>query len=651
MDRAPRNVERMETFAPPAGMGALGRTRASAAALVRGGWGAHLAALTWQYLFSVLMTSVLARKYLSYVPEQTSTVGWTATLAALVSTAALLNLVVFLVLAAPVLVLRRSWFTLGAPPLLFGLLNILLCADSIVYGLYRFHLNGMVVNLLTTSGAGDSYTLGRATILSSLKVIVLILGIQGAFSLLLLPSLQARGFLPRPSRVFRIALPLLFGIFLADKAWFAYGDLYNRPELTRSRHLFPLYRPIVMRDFAHRWLGVEAAHEENLSLDYGANALRYPKAPLVFPPGGRRPNVVIIAIEGCRYDMLDPEIMPFLHAWSRTQVAGSLHYSGGNASRFGIFSMLYGIYGTYWHKVRAERQGPALVTDLRKLGYRFRILSGDNLNYPEFRKTAFIEIPESITDTWTCGRTRRDQAMTDLFVQFLDEGKGPFFSFLFYDAPHQPYLFPPEHEVFRPFLDKRALDYTSIADDAVKAGLLRNRFKNSQHYVDSQLARVVHAIEERGLLDDTLVFIAGDHGEEFNELGYHGHNGTFDRYQTRTVMVAHIPGEQARTIARLTSHLDIVPTIFTSMGVANPISDYSQGVPLTSATGPDHVVISSWDSAALVAEDGRTVVFGTDSTNPGFETLDGEYRPTTGGLGELRAPLLEVMKRMSEYSR
>lgn len=641
----------METLARPAGLSVFGRSKASAAALVQGGWSAHLAALTWQYLFSVLVSSVLARRYLAYIPQQTSTMGWVASLAALVSTAVLLNLVVLLVLALPVLALRRWWFTLSAPALLFGLLNIVLCADTIVYGLYRFHLNGMVVNLLTTTGAGDSYTLGRATIISSLEVIVLILGLEAGFSLLALPFLQARGFLPRPGRAFKILLPLLLMVFLADKAWFAYGDLYNRPELTRARHLFPLYRPIVMRDFAHRWFGIEVAHEENLALDYGANTLHYPKSPLVFPPGGRRPNVVVIAIEGCRYDMLDPEVMPFLTAWSRTQVNGALHYSGGNASRFGIFTMLYGIYGTYWHKVRAERQGPVLVSDLRKLGYRFRVLSGDNLNYPEFRKTAFIEIPESITDTWTCARTKRDRAMTDLFVQFLDEGKGPFFTFMFYDAPHQPYLFPPEHAVFRPFLDKQAIDYTTIADDKAKAALLKNRFKNSQHYVDSQLERVVRALEERGLLDNTLVFIAGDHGEEFSELGYHGHNGTFDRYQVRTVMVAHIPGQDPRRIERMTSHLDIVPTIFTEMGVTNPVSDYSQGVPLTATTGPRSVVVSSWDSAALVTDDATTVVFGTESTNAGFEILDADYHEKDEGLGPLRPALLDVMKRMSEFSR
>src|SRR5439155_17915799 len=123
------------------------------------------------------------RKYLGYVPEGTSPGGWLATVAAFVSTAFILNLVVALPLAAPALALRRRWFTLGVCPIVLGLLDIFIYADTVIYQLFRFHVNGMVLNLLTTSGAGDSYTLGFGTVVSSLRAIALILGAQLAFSL------------------------------------------------------------------------------------------------------------------------------------------------------------------------------------------------------------------------------------------------------------------------------------------------------------------------------------------------------------------------------------------------------------------------------------------------------------------------------------
>ncbi len=45
--------------------------------------------------------------------------------------------------------------------------------------------------------------------------------------------------------------------------------------------------------------------------------------------------------------MLDPEIMPELWKFSKKWGVFTNHYSGGNASRFGIFTLLYGINGTY----------------------------------------------------------------------------------------------------------------------------------------------------------------------------------------------------------------------------------------------------------------------------------------------------------------
>ena len=113
------------------------------------------------------------------------------------------------------------------------------------------------------------------------------------------------------------------------------------------------------------------------------------------------------------------------------------------------------------------------------------------------------------------------------------------------------------------------------------------RFYNSLHYVDSQIERVVGALEKRGLLDNTLVFICGDHGEEFNECGYMGHNARgFNRYQAQTIMVARVPGAEPKRLTRLTSNVDIAATVLDAAGVLNPPSDYCQGVPLTSDTGP-----------------------------------------------------------------
>jgi hypothetical protein len=169
--------------------------------------------------------------------------------------------------------------------------------------------------------------------------------------------------------------------------------------------------------------------------------------------------------------------------------------------------------------------------------------------------------------------------------------------------------------------------------------------------VDSQIERVIRDLERKGVLDNTLVFITGDHGEEFGERGYRGHGGAFDRYQTSTVMVAHLPGEPAREVRRLTSHLDVVPTILERLGATNPPGDYSEGVPLTAPAGPTSLIVTGWREAAVVRSD-QTVVFGLVEYNPFRRVYDRDYRlvttPEAGGKASL---LADVARQMSEFYR
>ena len=132
------------------------------------------------------------------------------------------------------------------------------------------------------------------------------------------------------------------------------------------------------------------------------------------------------------------------------------------------------------------------------------------------------------------------------------------------------------------------------------------------------------------------MFITGDHGEEFKELGGFGHNKAFHRYQTRTLMVARIPGEAPRTLQRLTSHYDFVPTIFRFMEVENPIADYSLGLPLTGDEAHRFVVVASYSDAAIVELDAITV-FPTEAHGLQPVTVyDHDYRIIAEGRAAMR---------------
>jgi membrane-anchored protein YejM (alkaline phosphatase superfamily) len=82
----------------------------------------------------------------------------------------------------------------------------------------------------------------------------------------------------------------------------------------------------------------------------------------------------------------------------------------------------------------------------------------------------------------------------------------------------------------------------------------------------------------------------------------------------------HHPGQGPRIVHRLTSHLDVVPTLMESVGVTSPTEDYSQGISLLSDRRHNYVSVANWDTAALIDNEYK-IVFSTELYNlTSFET-------------------------------
>jgi membrane-anchored protein YejM (alkaline phosphatase superfamily) len=119
------------------------------------------------------------------------------------------------------------------------------------------------------------------------------------------------------------------------------------------------------------------------------------------------------------------------------------------------------------------------------------------------------------------------------------------------------------------------------------------------------------------LLDRTIVVITGDHGQEFFETGYLGHNSAFSTYQTQVPMILYWPGVEPGRDARLTSHVDVVPTMFDLLGVKADPRVYSLGTSLLNGAAHPYVVVSGWDTLGLIDAD-STLVLSTESYNAGM---------------------------------
>jgi len=110
--------------------------------------------------------------------------------------------------------------------------------------------------------------------------------------------------------------------------------------------------------------------------------------------------------------------------------------------------------------------------------------------------------------------------------------------------------------------------------------LLINRYKNSLHFIDGLIGKVLLQLQEKGALDNTIVVITADHGQEFNDnkKGYWQHGGNFTDIQIHVPMMVFDASKAPKTYTQQTLHYDIAPTIMQHyLGVKNDVADYSFG--------------------------------------------------------------------------
>ena len=197
-----------------------------------------------------------------------------------------------------------------------------------------------------------------------------------------------------------------------------------------------------------------------------------------------------MVLDSWRHDALNPEVTPNIHALSQRALVFDRHSATGNATRFGIFGMFYGLHGVYWHPVLAEQRGPVLIDRLRALDYRFKVITPSPLTFPEFRRTVFVDVRPSLEDELP-GATLIDRHVqtVERFEAFTAEvareraggTRRPFFSFMFFDSTHAPYDFPEDHAPFQPYA--REISYAGRDLDAQREPIL-NRYRNAISWLD-----------------------------------------------------------------------------------------------------------------------------------------------------------------------
>lgn len=475
-----------------------------------------------------------------------------------------------------------------------------LLIDTQVYQLYRFHINAGVLNLLFGGAASETFVFSAAMYVQSALIAAAILtavGVGGAWLWRRVALPTRRPAIPRALASVVVAALVTFHAVHIWADAVGYAPFLEQTEVLPMRYAATAKR--LLRAHGVNLAPMQIAHAAE---GRSGTKLSYPLKPLTCDAPAKLPNIVVIAIDSWRFDELNERVTPNIAAFARRSTRFLDHYSGGNATRIGMFSLFYSIPGTYWHRVLAERQRPVLLEQLSKLQYDLQVFRSAPLHSPEFDRTLFAEL-EAVRMRSDGDRPAAwDRDLTQDFLSYLSgrQNASPFFALLFYDAPHS-FDYPDNYPViFKPSEDH--VNYLKLHRETDPTPL-RNRYRNSLHYVDSLVGETFDALESRGLLENSVVIVTGDHGQEFNDNGqnYWGHASNFTRYQTAVPMLLYAPGLAPAVYRHRTTHFDVMPTVMRNyLGCDDPFSIYSVGGSLFEPGGRETIVMSEYADFAIM---------------------------------------------------
>jgi arylsulfatase A-like enzyme len=328
-----------------------------------------------------------------------------------------------------------------------------------------------------------------------------------------------------------------------------------------------------------------------------------------------RPNILLVVLDTARADRFpfqgyERPTAPNLAALARQGVAFTNVFSPAPwtvPAHASLFTGQYpSLHRTDCGSLRLPDAAVTLAETLRDAGYRTLAYSanpwiGSTYNFRQGFDTfeeIWRRVPPGSEDTGASLNNERVGRFLRWRQENREARRQPFFMFINYFEPHIPYH-PPEPErsrLLRPGTDRARAERLSrlghpdemrfilgLSDlTAADLLILSDLYDGEIAYVDRRLGEVIADLRDLGLLDGTVVAVAGDHGENLGDHGLMDHKMSVHDTLLRVPVVLRYPPRIApgRVVDRPVQMHDLYPTLLGLAGVEAPEGVTIEAVPL-----------------------------------------------------------------------
>lgn len=284
----------------------------------------------------------------------------------------------------------------------------------------------------------------------------------------------------------------------------------------------------------------------------------------------QKTNIFIFVLESFRSDLIyekddgDNEITPFLNGASKEFWYYRNNYTTISHTSKALIGIHCGMFASLRMNISESQPGSimneCLPKTLAERGYSTAFIQsayGRFENRPQLVKnmgfTHFIggeDLKKKGARTLGYFNHDDDYLLTEARY-ILDKLPRPIYLTTLNSLTHHPYHLPKQH-----------CKNTASTDKEIKKCYLR-----AAKYVDTHIAKMIQLLKEKGLYEDSIIVITGDHGEAFGEHGRFQHDEVPYNEVTKTPLWIKYPSQKPRVSDQLSQHIDIYPTILNLLGI------------------------------------------------------------------------------------
>jgi len=350
----------------------------------------------------------------------------------------------------------------------------------------------------------------------------------------------------------------------------------------------------------------------------------------------RTPNLLIVVVDTLRADRLgaygnERGLTPFLDELAARAVVFTNAYAVTSWTCPSVASLMTSRFPSQHHVVSfAAPLADGELTLAEALAPLHYVMGGFSAN---FRLMASLGYGQGFDEWQTRVADIPAAEINERALRWLDsvwsrDSDRPAMLYLQYIDPHAPYD-PPEPfrgRFARAGGDAAAANTKLLANrwfllERADVDLLKSLYDAEVASVDAEMRRLFAELQERGFLDDAIVVVTADHGEEFWEHGNLSHGIALYEESVRVPLIIATPGQRdGRRVDETVSLVDVAPTLLSLLGL--PEEALFEGRSLAATHFEERSLGALWQRFLAAAGGDPDILLELEPTGDGLDSRE-----------------------------